>query len=586
MKGSMRAPAARIRRLLASLLPFLIVSWPSVVFSQKEPSQAVLFREAAQEVGLEFRHFIGATGALLFPENMGSGVALFDYDGDGDLDVYFLQGALLDKKKTLGDSLFPPPSEAPPHNQLFRNELKEKGRLHFTDVTARAGVGDEGFGMGATVGDYDNDGDPDLYVTNFGANILYRNQGDGTFTDVTAAAGVGDERWSASASFLDYDLDGDLDLFWTNYVDFTVRGNRKCHNYLGERDYCSPGVYRPLPDRLFRNEGSGKFANVTKEAGIMATLGKGLGVVCADFNSDGWIDIYVANDRTPNQLWLNQGNATFRDLALVSGTAYNVDGNPEAGMGVTAGDFDHDGDEDLFMTHLTKETNTLYINDGTANFDDKTGEVGLAGSSFSYTGFGTEWFDYDNDGDLDLFVANGTVFVVESQRGEPYPYRQKNQLFENDGGRQFRETSEQAGPALQLSEVSRGTAFGDVDNDGDIDVIVSNNNGPARLLLNEVGARQHWLQIRLRGVKSNRDAMGARVGVLREEQRPLWRRAHTDGSYLSANDIRVHFGLGQTPKLKGVMVEWPSGTKEVWHDVSADRILTLREGSGKAGSQE
>ena len=311
MKRRMGFPAAGARALLATLLVLAALPWFSPLFCQKKASQNVVFREVAREVGLDFRHFIGATGEFFFPENMGSGVALFDYDRDGDLDLYFLQGALLDKSKSLSDSLFPPPSTRPPRNQLFRNQLVEKGRLHFDDVTDEAGVGEAGFGMGSAVGDYDNDGDLDLYVTNFGSNVLYRNNGNGTFTDVTAQAHVDDHRWSASAAFLDYDRDGDLDLFVTNYVDFTVRGNRKCQNALGERDYCSPSSYQPLPDRLFRNQGDGTFHNVAEEAGIVSEFGMGLGVVCADFNADGWMDIYVANDRTPNQLWLNGGNGNL-----------------------------------------------------------------------------------------------------------------------------------------------------------------------------------------------------------------------------------------------------------------------------------
>ena len=505
-------------------------------------------------------------------------MALFDYDDDGDLDVYFLQGALLDPKKSLSDSLFPAPADGPPQNQLFRNELSEDGRLHFTDVTEEANVRDTGYGMGAAVGDYDNDGNLHLYVTRFGANVLHRNNGDGTFSNVTRQAGVDDRRWSTSAAFLDYDLDGDLDLFVTNYLDFTVKGNRPCPNEVGELDYCDPSVYQPHADRLFRNQGEGKFSDVTEAAGIGTSFGRALGVVCADFNLDGWMDVYVANDGSANQLWINQGDGTFEDLALLSGTAYTADGKAEAGMGVTAGDFDNDGDEDLFMTHLAHETHTLYRNDGKAHFHDATIESGLAAIS-RYTGFGTQWFDYDNDGDLDVFVANGAVRSVASLRGKPYPYQEKNQLYRNEGGYKFREIpAAEAGPALDLIEVSRGTAFGDIDNDGDIDIVVANNNGPARLLLNQIGSRQHWLQVRLERARANRFAVGARVGVLREGQRPLWRRAQTDGSYLSANDGRVHLGLGRDPRLKAVVVEWPGGKKEVWEKVQSDRIILLREG--------
>lgn len=594
MTGSLAPPLPVLRKLFAGFLAAATAcgcvadenGLSKTKRAESPPSREVAFREVAREVGLDFQHFTGATGEFLFHENMGSGVALLDYDGDGDLDVYFLQGALVDPSKSLKDCLFPPPAgslpqSGGPQNRLFRNELVEEGKLRFVDVTRQAGVGDQGFGMGAAVGDYDNDGDWDLYVTNFGANVLYRNNGDGTFTDVTSQAGVDDVRWSVSAAFLDYDQDRDLDLFLTNYVDFTVLGNRACLNSLGERDYCSPEVYQPVPDRLFRNEGNGKFTNVTESAGIVTAFGKGLGVVCADFDGDAWIDIYVANDQTPNQLWIHQSDGTFEDMGLMSGTAYNADGLAEAGMGVGAGDFDNDGDEDLFMTHLVKETNTLYVNDGKAKFSDKTRQFSLASPSFAYTGFGTEWFDCDNDGDLDLFAANGAVYIVESLRGEPYPYHQKNQLFRNEGGSRFRDVTGEAGPALDLSEVSRGAAFGDIDNDGDIDIVVANSNGPGRLLLNEAASGHHWLEVRLEGVGSNRHGIGARVGVLRTGQSTLWRRAHTDGSYASASDYRVHFGLGRVSDLVAVVVEWPGGKKETWEQVQADRAITLREGSGK-----
>ena len=319
-----------------------------------------VFREVARATGLDFHHFIGATGEYFFPEIMGSGVGVFDYDGDGDLDLYFVQGAMLDPSKEVSQSVFPFSGEGPPRNRLFRNELNPKGELRFTDVTREAGVGHRGYGMGMAVGDYDNDGHLDFYLTNFGPNVLYRNNGDGTFTDVTHDAGADDPRNSASCTFLDYDSDGDLDLYVANYVSFTIKGNRRCG---GERrDYCAPGVYQPMPDRLFRNEGNGRFTDRSEEAGLGRSFGAGLGVVAVDLNLDRRVDVYVANDGTPNQLWINQGDGTFQDQGLVSGTAYNIDGTAEAGMGVTAADFDGDGDEDLFVTHNKKETNTLYLN--------------------------------------------------------------------------------------------------------------------------------------------------------------------------------------------------------------------------------
>lgn len=545
-------------------------------------SQASIFREVAAESGLKFSHFNGATGELYMPEIMGAGVALLDYDGDGDLDAYLVQGALLDPAKKMSEAKFPPPSPWAPGNRLFRNELIPTGKLRFKDITAQAGVGHVGYGMGAAAGDYDNDGDIDLYVTNFGSNVLYRNNGNGTFSDVTAETGVDDPRWSTSAAFLDYDRDGDLDLFVANYIDFTLKGNKRCYTPTGEVDFCSPSSYRPAPDRLFRNQGDGKFVDVTQTSGIGSALGPGLGVTCVDFNNDGWVDIYVANDGAANLLWVNKGDGTFEEAGLMAGAAYGADGVARAGMGVTAGDFDNDGAEDILVTNLTREGSTLYHNNGRGEFHDATQEFDLTRPSFLSTGFGVGWFDYDNDSWLDIFSANGSVTLMPSLRGAAYPFHQRNQIFHNEGlGKRFRETSEEAGAALQLSEVSRGAAFGDIDNDGDIDVMLTNNNGPARLLLNEAGSRSHWLVVRLEGVKDNRFGIGARVAALRKGQKPLWRRAGADGSYLSASDIRVHFGLGRDPSLEAVVVQWPGGDKEVWTNVRADSAVTLRQKSGK-----
>jgi hypothetical protein len=540
----------------------------------------VKFREAAAETGLRFQHFTGATGQFYLPEIMGSGVALFDYDGDGDLDVFLVQGTILQPGKSLSDARFPPPSGWRPGNRLFRNMLKETGKLQFVDVTDQAGLNHVGYGMGVTVGDYNNDGFPDLYLTNFGSNILYRNNGNGTFTDVTREAGLADGGWSASAAFVDYDRDGYLDLYVTHYLDFTVLGNRECFDPAGERDYCPPTAYKPTLHRLFRNLGNGKFQDVTQSAGISAAVGPGLGVICADFNGDGWPDIYAANDGSANLLWLNNGNGTFRESALLSGAAYSEDGVARAGMGVAAGDFDGTGNESIFVTNLTREGATLFRNNGHAEFRDATREFGLYQPTFPYTGFGVHWFDYDNDGRPDLFIANGAVTIVENLRGTPYPFRQRNLLLHNEGAR-FRETSGEAGPPFQLSEVGRGAAFGDIDNDGRVDIVVSNNNGPVRLLLNESAPLGHWMEIQLQGVKSNRDGIGARVAVLREGRKPLWGRAHTDGSYLSASDVRVHFGLGDTREAQ-LLVEWPDGSKEMWDHVRADSLVKLRQGTGKS----
>ena len=550
--------------------------------SRTAPSRP-LFREVSAEVGLKFHHFTGATGEFYAPEIVGPGVALFDYDNDGDLDVYLVQGTILAPGKTLRDALFPPPAGWKEGNRLFKNLLVENGKLEFVDVTEQAGVGLVSFGMGVAVGDYDNDEFQDLYVTNFGPNVLYHNNGNGTFREVTREANVDDPRWSSGAAWVDYDRDGYLDLFVANYVDFTTKGNKRFYAANGEPDYGDP-AYSPVPSRLFRNLGNGKFNDVTEEAGIGATFGSGLGVICGDFNRDGWPDIYVANDSQANILWLNQGDGTFKDVALLAGAAYNAEGMPQAGMGVAGGDFDGDGDEDIVVTNLNNQGCVLYRNDGSGYFYDATAEVGLLQATQAFTGWGVGWLDYDNDGGLDLFVANGAIYLLESLRGKSrYPYNQLNQLFHNEGhGQRFREMTGAAGPAFELSEVSRGAAFGDLDNDGDVDVVVVNNNGPARLLLNETNPRlrRHWLEIRLTAAKGNKFGIGARV-ELQQAGRKLARRVGTEGSYASASDVRVHFGLGENPQVDAVTVQWPDGSRETWEKVRADRIVELREGTGR-----
>ena len=573
---------ARRRYIPAGLLAVLV----AVVGPAQAQGPSSLFEDGAAKTGLDFQYFIGATGSFFTPEILGSGVALLDYDNDGDLDVYFLQGVRLGPVQTAKGLLFEPPNQHWPGNRLFRNDLVPAGELGFVDVTEKAQVqGIGAYGMGVAVGDYDNDGDADLFVSNFGPDLLLRNNADGTFTDVAANAGLDDDAFGASAAFLDYDRDGDLDLFVTRYYGFTTEANRECLNNSGGRDYCGPGEYPPLPDRLYRNEGQGRFTNVTRSAGIGAAFGNGLGVVAADFNRDGWPDIYVANDKTANQLWMNQRDGTFDDQALLAGCAYSGDGNAEAGMGVTVADYDVDGDEDIFVTHLRGEKSTLYRNGGTGLFDDATALSGLAHTSIPFTAFGTLWFDYDNDGRLDLFAANGEVRILEELRGQPFPYGQRNQLFHNLDLK-FQEVTDQAGPSFQLSEVSRGAAFGDIDNDGDIDVVVSNANGPARLLLNQIGASNHWLKVRLEGVKTNRDGYGAMVSLIREKQSPIVRHAATDGSYLSANSSWLHFGLGGSPDLishplRRIVVAWTDGPREAWDVTKSDSILTLRQGEGK-----
>src|SRR5882724_181155 len=548
------------------------------------PSSSSIFKEVAEEVGLRFQHYNGMTGKFFLPEIMGSGAALFDFDNDGDLDVFIVQGNVLEPDSKPGDTLFRWRGSESPRDRLFRNDLvvaKDGSRtLKFTDVTEKSAIVATGYGMGVAVGDINNDGRPDLYLTNLGHNQMYLNKGDGTFVDVTKRTETDDERWSTSASFFDYDQDGWLDLMVLNYADFSVTKSPTCYAATTARDYCTPKVFRAPGNRLFHNKGDGTFQDVTAAAGIDKDFGHGLGVITADFDGDGWIDIYVANDGDPNQLWINQKNGTFKNEALLAGAAVNRDGKAEAGMGVDAGDFDRNGTEDIFVTHLMDETNTLYTNLGKGIFEDRTREAGLGMPGHRLTGFGTLFFDYDNDGWPDLLVANGAVQLLAElmRKGDPFPLGQPNQLFHNDGRGKFVEVSDQAGDAFQLLEVSRGVAFGDIDNDGDTDVLVTNNNGPARLFLNQVGNRNHWLGLRLTS-KEGRDALGAQVEIVISKNNVLWRRARTDGSYLSANDPRVLAGLGSAASVEAVRVHWPDGTIAEWKDPPIDRYTTWKEGT-------
>ena len=559
-------------RLIATVLVLLLI----VPFSVTGQTKPAIFKEVAEQVGLNFQHYNGMTGKFYLPEITGSGGALFDFDNDGDLDCFLVQGNTLEPNTQPGTTLFPWRGPESPRGRLFRNDLT-KGKLTFTDVTQQSGIVATGYGMGVAVGDINNDGLPDLYLSNLGANQMYLNKGGGKFTDVTKESGTDDPRWSTSASFFDYDRDGWLDLMVVNYADFTTANSPNCFASNTARDYCTPRVFRAPGNRLFHNKGNGVFEDVTVPAGVSKEFGHGLGIVTADFNNDGWIDIYVANDGDQNQLWANQKNSTFVNDALLAGAAVNRNGQTEAGMGVDVGDFDGNGTDDIFVTHLMDEINALFVNLGQAVFEDRTREAGLGMPGRRFTGFGTFFFDYDNDGWLDLFVANGSVQLVPElvRQKNPFPLGQPNQLFRNTGKGSFVEIMDQA--ELQLLEVSRGATVGDVDNDGDADVLVTNNNGPASLLLNQVGNQNHWLGLRLVG-KSGRDMLGALVEVVVTENSVLRRRVRTDGSYLSGNDPRVLVGIGQSLKVKAVRVRWPGGTVEEWKDVAVDQYTTLKEG--------
>ena len=557
----MKQPACRVAVLLAALAAAGV--WPPAQAQRLPPP----FVDRTAESGLDFVHLNGAAGELLLPEVIGAGGALFDFDNDGDLDLFAVQSG---SQRAAG---------AAPRSRLYRNDLATAGPrpFIFVDVTDRSGIVVAGYGMGAATGDIDNDGWVDLYVTTLGSNRMFRNNGDGTFADVTTKTGTDDTRWSVSATFFDYDRDGRLDLFVTNYVLFRADMKRGCFSAGSARDYCNPAVYDPVPHKLLHNNGDGTFADVSARSGIAQAPARGLGVLAADVNADGWTDLYVANDGDPNQLWINdRGTGRFRDEALLTGLAMNRMGRAQGSMGVDAGDIDGDGDDDLFVTNLDNEGNTLYLNVGGGLFEDRTVERVLF--KLGFTGFGTRFTDYDNDGWLDVIVANGAVrhLNAQAQKGDPYPLKQRAQLFRNDGGRRFVDMTDQAGPAFAPLQVARGVATGDLDNDGDADAIVFNNSGPARVLTNDVGSRSHWLGIRV--LDGRRDAVHARVALARRSGRDMVRRVQADGSYAAASDPRLIFGLGTDSSTQTVRVHWIGGGVEEFTGLAADRYWILERG--------
>ena len=515
-----------------------------------------MFADATEETGLKFMHANGASGEFYMPEIMGAGAAVLDYDGDGDLDVFLVQSKGASK--------------------LFRNDLAPGGKLRFADATAESGIAYDGYGMGAATGDIDGDGRPDLLITGWKKTELYRNVG-GKFERMPVEF---PDVWSTSAAFFDYDRDNRADLVVLSYVNFSEAINKKCQAPTGETDYCTPRAYSPVSARLYHNEGGGKFRDVTAQSGIDRALGPGLGVAALDLNGDGWQDLFVANDTAQNHVWINQKNGSFRELGIESGAGYSEDGLAKAGMGVAAGDYDGDGDFDLFVVNLMREGATLFRNDGVSPqgwpmFLDVTRSSGLYQLTFPFTGFGTDWFDYDNDGSLDLFIANGAVTLREEQRGKPAPFQEQNLLLRHAGDGKFADQSSHAGPVFRLLEVTRGAAFGDLDNDGDVDIVITNNNGPARVLRND-SARTGWVAVDVRGAQS----LGAVVTLYREDLRPMVRRAHTDSSYCSASDRRVYFGLGDKPVVGAVEVAWPDGRVESWKSVPSNAVFVAKYGTG------
>ncbi|MDA1275478.1 MAG: CRTAC1 family protein [Verrucomicrobia bacterium] len=499
------------------------------------------------------------------PEMMGGGVGLLDYDGDGFQDIFCVQGGSLEQN-----------SKDQPGNRLYRNLRGER----FEDVTEKAGVRGSAFGMGSACADFDADGDIDIYVTNVGTNALFRNNGDGTFSDVTQEAGVGDPGWGTSAAFLDYDHDGNLDLFVANYIHWSKDRELRCNARGGQRDYCSPLNYKaPAIDALFRNRGDGTFENVTKLTGIDRASGNGLGVACADFDNDGWPDIYVANDAMPNHLWINQRDGRFKEEAMIRGCAVNYLGVSEAGMGVVAVDLQQNGLKDLFVTHLAGEANRLYINTE-GYFMDTVRPGGPGAPSWPLTGFGIGFADFDLDGKLDLYVANGRVKYGQSQLNPNDPYAEPNNLLKGLGNGEFEEIEPSGGTTEALIATSRGLALGDIDNDGDIDICIINRDAPVHLLRNRASSSEsNWIIMRLLD-RNGVDAIGATVKI---EAGGLvqWRSVNPNQGYCSSNDPRVHFGLGATKRVDKAVVKWPDNSEQELGPFEPGRIYTVRQGSGR-----
>ena len=529
------------------------------------------FQEVSGSAGIGFVHHSGASGEKYMAETMGSGVCVLDYDGDGWPDLYFVQS---------GDLMPKTGSARAAGSVLYRN----RGDGSFEEVSARAGVSAVGYGMGCTSADIDNDGDADLFVTAFHRNTLFRNNGDGTFKDATAASGIGRPSWGASAAFGDFDRDGLPDLYIVNYVDFTLENNVYCGEMKpGYRSYCHPQTYNGLPDTLYRNLGAGRFKDVSREAGIADPSGKGLGVVWGDYDDDGWQDIYVANDSTPNFMYHNNGDGTFTDIAAKAGVALSEDGMPQAGMGVATGDCDGDGREEIFVTNLSQETNSLYRNLGSNLFADESYASGLGAPSLLSLGFGTDFLDADLDADLDLFVSNGHILDNVELYSDTITYKQTAMMFENLGGCRFRDVSAGSGDYFRQKDVGRGSAVLDFDHDGDADLAIAANNLPAHLLRNDSERGQrHFLALGLAG-KKGRDALGAVVRVP-AAGRVLRAEARTASSYLSQGDAVLLFGLGADAAARTVEVRWPGGGSESFPLPGVDGYYLLREGAGSPRS--
>lgn len=554
-------------RLLAAATAALCV-----VVASGAAQTPVQFTDVTRDSGVIFHHINGSSPDKYLVETMGSGGLFFDYDNDGWIDLFLVDGGSLADARVASQA----------KHRLYRNRGPSAGSGHvtqFEDVTARSGIQHRDYGMGACAGDYDNDGWIDLYVTNFGPNVLYRNRGDGTFADVTASARVGDPRWSASCAFADLDKDGDLDLFVVNYVEIDRRKSPYCGNAkLGQRFYCHPLNFPSLPNTLYRNDGGGVFTDISGPSGIGAYRSNGLGVVVTDYDGDGWPDVLVANDSVANFLFRNTGSG-FVEAALGAGVAVATDGKARAGMGVDAGDYDGDGREDVVITNLDFETHSLFRSLGGGLFEYATPASGIGFATLPFVGFGVAFLDVDNDTQLDIAIANGHIMDNAPIYRSGTTHAQRNLLFRNAGSKRFTEIGRTAGDGFALEKVSRGLVAGDIDNDGDLDLLVTNNGQTADLLRNDSVRRNSVL---IRAVLSGREAVGARVRVTAGGRTQV-RHVRAGSSYLGQNDQRLHFGLGEAAMVDRIEVTWPSGRVDVATGVMANHIVTIQEGRGIVG---
>jgi hypothetical protein len=528
-----------------------------------------LFTNITSAAGIHFRHRASHTSQKYLIETMGSGVAWLDYDGDGKLDLFFVNGAALKDPMPRGKA--PDKTDPACWNRLYRNT----GHGTFVDVTERAGLQGNGYGMGVAVADYDNDGRPDIYITNFGGNQLYHNEGNGRFRDVTEQTGVKASGWSTGAAFFDYDNDGRLDLLVTRYLDWDFDKNIWCGpEEIQQRGYCHPNAFQAVTHLLYHNEGNGKFRDVSRSSGIAAHPGMGLGVAINDSDCDGRPDILIANDSVAQQLFRNNGDGTFTEMALDRGAAYNSKGSSFAGMGVDWNDYDNDGWPDIFLNALSLQGYVLLRNTR-GEYDDVSDLSRLSASSMRYSGWGSKFVDYDNDGWKDLFVAQGHVMDTISADFPSISYKQTLLLLRNARGR-YEDASSRGGPSFRVPLAARGAAFGDFDNDGSIDVVVNTNDGRP-LLMHNNGSKNHWTLINTVGTSSNRDGIGARIHIVDESGREQFGFVSTASSYLSASDKRVHFGLGNARRIRQIEIRWPSGIMQRLNDVPADQTLTVKE---------